>query len=246
MKVPIMQNKSGLQPQWLCALLLVAVALAVWQLPANAETAPDSGNIPPHEMPYFYSAMLSGILPQDSRHTHLGWGGSMGLAKKVSKRLALEGVVFYNHLSNNADSAYDRTQILGAGVHAIGFFFPHVENLYVLGGLDYGRTSHAYGTDHRYNDFMVDLGIGYMFGRYHLGGLPLYIRVQAAYRLDVHHHDRSGTHALGTGRCESTIENGNQGSPCDPGRGASSFSDGIFSLGVVFPLGETDRSDTPY
>jgi OOP family OmpA-OmpF porin len=166
---------------------------------------------------WYVSPMFSYIYADDDRGTDDGLGGVISIGKKVTDGMALELVGTYGQM--DAESGSGSAEIKGVGLGALISFFNSMPNLYTKLNLMYGAASKHPGPIPDYKTTLFDIGLGYMF--------PLsekfILRAEALYRVDAHGRNLAGT---------TPDEN-------------KHFYDGVFNVGVLIPLGHTEKAAEP-
>ncbi len=160
---------------------------------------------------YYVSPMFSYTYADKDRGVDDAIGGIMSVGKKVTNGMALELTAF-GSVGDPSDGTDTSVEFKGIGVSSLIFLFDSSPNFYTLLSLMYGRTDDHPGAIPNYESTVFDIGAGYL--------LPLnrhiMIRAEGRYRTDQHDRKDAGTH---------------------PGNGA--FTDGVFNVGLLFPLGVT-------
>ena len=214
----ITKRENTTRASWLTVLMVTAGLLGGQSVafahdPTGWTAVQGEGDATDSSVLFYISPMASLVVPSGGRETHIGYGGTFNFGLRFSKLLDLEASVLYNQLGNQSPVS-GSTRVMGLGLNALAF--PFSNNLYVEGGVAYERTHNAPGDSQKYSGVLINLGVGYVFGSYHLLGIPFFIRTEAQYRLDAHNAARSGD-SIGNGRRD--------------------FSDGVFNVGLIFPIG---------
>ncbi|AXQ29960.1 hypothetical protein D0B54_15305 [Solimonas sp. K1W22B-7] len=166
---------------------------------------------------WYVSPMFSYIYADDDRGTDDGLGGVISIGKKVTNGMALELVGVYGQM--DAESGSGSAEIKGVGAGALISFFNSWPNFYTKLNLMYGAVSEHPGPIPDYKTTLFDIGLGYLF--------PLserfILRAEALYRVDAHGRDLAGT---------------------TPDKNRD-FYDGVFNVGLLIPLGHTEKAEEP-
>ena len=167
--------------------------------------------------PYYVSPMFSYTLADKDRGTKNGYGGVMSIGKRVTDGLNLELSAQYSQLDSKAGGS--KAKISGIGVTAMVFPLSTLPNAYGLLNVSYGTAEDHPGPVPNYHTTIFDSGIGYLF--------PItpriLLRTEARYRMDSHGREQAGIH---TGD-------------------KSAFYDGVFNVGLLFPLGVAPSAAAP-
>lgn len=166
---------------------------------------------------YYVSPMASYVLVDGDRETKDGIGGQLALGAQLSSLVMTEVIGQYSTMDTNGGGSAD---LWGVGVN--GLFFPTKGAMYGLAGFGYGRVDGQPGDSSKYGAVLINLGLGYLWKP--LQSSSLLVRAQAEWRLDAHNGKRSGT---------------------DEGNGRQNFSDAVFSVGVVIPIGRKHQAPEP-
>ena len=214
----IAENNRIAPVYWLALLLAVsgglcAPSIARAEGPWGWDGAQDGNGTTENHVLFYVAPMASLVIPDGGRDNNIGYGGTLDFGFRSSRVMAFEASVQYNQMKNQSPAS-GSTRLLGFGANALAF--PFDNNLYFLGGVAYERTHHSPGDSSNYGGVLISLGAGYVFGYYHLFGIPFSIRTEGLYRLDAHNANRSGD-SIGNGR--------------------RAFSDGVLNVGLIFPLG---------
>ncbi|HEX4895921.1 MAG TPA: OmpA family protein [Solimonas sp.] len=206
--------KSGLGLLVLVSSLAVAVPALAQDEGFEEAGAEDSGAAAPagalSSRSWYVSPMASYTMADKERGTDDGFGGVIGIGKKVTDGMALELTGFYTQL--DAEDGDGSAKLTGAGVSALISPFNSLPNLYTVLSLATGSTKDAPGLITDYRETFFDIGLGYL--------LPIsqriLLRAEARYRTDEHDRKEAGD---------------------DPSTQDKAFTDGVINLGLLFPLG---------
>ena len=166
---------------------------------------------------WYVSPMFSYIYADDDRGTDDGLGGVISIGKKVTNGMALELIGVYGQM--DAEAGGGSAEIKGVGLGALISFFNSMPNLYTKLNLMYGAASKHPGPIPDYKTTLFDIGLGYMYPL----SEKIILRAEALYRVDAHGRNLAGT---------TPDEN-------------KSFYDGVFNVGVLIPLGHTEKAPEP-
>ncbi len=166
---------------------------------------------------WYVSPMFSYIYADDDRGTDDGLGGVISIGKKVTNGMALELIGVYGQM--DAEAGGGSAEIKGVGLGALISFFNNMPNLYTKLNLMYGAASKHPGPIPDYKTTLFDIGLGYMYPL----SEKIILRAEALYRVDAHGRNLAGT---------TPDEN-------------KSFYDGVFNVGVLIPLGHTQKAEEP-
>jgi OOP family OmpA-OmpF porin len=158
--------------------------------------------------PWYVSPMFSFSHSDDDRGTDDGLGGTISVGKKVTSGMTLELTGFVQQM--DAEVGDNTASLQGIGLGAMIFPFSSSPNFYGVLALMYGTSEDNPGQITNYDSTIFDIGAGYLyaFNPY------IALRAEARYRTDQHDRKLAGV---------------------NPGNGA--FADGVFNLGLLFPLG---------
>lgn len=201
----------------ICTLLLSLFAA----LPAQAQDEvsdseswwqSDSWDEPTPAMegrPWYFSSMFSYTYADKDRGLEDPIGAVFSVGKKVTSGMTLE-ITGYGSWGDGHNPNYS-TSFAGIGIGSM-FFPTSSPNFYGVMALMYNRTEDHPGAIANYDSTVFDVGAGYLFplSRY------ISIRAEARYRTDQHDRKEAGA------------------TP-----GGKAFSDGVFNVGLFFPLGVT-------
>ncbi len=160
---------------------------------------------------YYVSPMFSYTYADKDRGVDDAIGGIVSVGKKVTNGMTLE-LTGYGSVGDPSSGTGDSVEFKGVGLGSMIFLFDSSPNFYTLLSLMYSRTDNHPGAIPNYKSTVFDIGAGYLLplNRY------ISIRAEARYRTDQHDRKEAGT---------------------TPGNGA--FTDGVFNVGLLFPLGVT-------
>lgn len=171
---------------------------------------------------FYVSPMFSYVLADNDRGTEDGFGGSLAIGRKITSGMTLELIGHYMQMDpdgrgNLADNG--TFKLYAAGIGAMIFPVRQLPNLYGRLNLMRGSGQNHPGVIVNYDSTVFDSGIGYLFAI----SPRIALRAEALYRMDHHNRRLAGL----------------------PSNNAKDFYDGVFSLGLVVPLGtrETEPLD---
>jgi OOP family OmpA-OmpF porin len=186
--------------------------------------------------PFYVSPMFSYTLVDGDRGNKNGLGGVLSVGKKLTDGLNLELTTFYSTLKGDSKATgggfSGNTKLKGAGLTAMVFPLSTLPNAFGIISVNYGTGENApYGQPLNsnnpttvgkldYHTTVFDLGVGYLFPI-----IPnhMLLRAEARYRMDSHGREFLGIH--------------------DGDR--SAFYEGVFNVGLLFPLGVTTPAPAP-
>ncbi|MEC9361924.1 MAG: OmpA family protein [Sinimarinibacterium flocculans] len=160
--------------------------------------------------PWYVSPMFSYSHSDADRGSDDGIGATISVGKKVTSGMTLELTGFFQQMDAEVGDA--TTDLQGIGLGAMIFPFNGTPNFYGLLALMYGTAEQHPGAIANYDTTVFDIGAGYLYAfNPHIA-----LRAEARYRTDQHDRKQAGV---------------------SPGSGA--FTDGVFNIGLLFPLGVT-------
>ncbi|HEY1078329.1 MAG TPA: OmpA family protein [Fontimonas sp.] len=162
--------------------------------------------------PWYVSPMFSFSKVDSDRGTDDGLGGVISVGKKVNSSMTLEVTGFYQQMDPEAGGG-DSTEFRGIGIGSMISLFKSSPNFYALLALMHGQTDKAPGGERDYHSFVFDIGAGYLYPITQ----RILLRAEARYRTDQHDEQAAGVNP-----------------------GSNAFTDGVFNVGFVFPLGHME------
>jgi OmpA-OmpF porin, OOP family len=203
---------------WL-ALLMMAMAAAV--MPAHAQDEEEeTDNRALKGRPPYVSLMGSYSFADKDRGTRDGLGAQIAVGKKVTRGMTLEFTGFLNNF--NPEVGFDPAfELKGVGLGAMIFPWNNSPNLYALLSVAHGTGENLPGAIPNYRTTVFDSGLGYL--------LPItpriILRTEARYRMDAHNRKQAGVQT--------------------PPQNNKHFYDGVFNIGLLFPLGVPAKPEEP-
>ena len=178
----------------------------------------------------YVAPMFSYSVADGDRLTEDGLGAQLSFGIPLTYGLNVELTAFFNSFESDYDVSgnTDKADFKGIGLGAMVFPLRSLPGLYGIIAAYYGQTDDApceiqtglASCNHNYDSTVGDAGLGYLFSLGDdLNGASL--RVEARYRMDSHENEFTGR------------------------GGDNAFYDGVFNIGLQFPLGHYPDVEEP-